>query len=72
VAESDLGAVPPGTRPEDLMAQAADRALAECGLTRADVDGLFAASTQLNMPSLSAGEYLGIRPRYSDATQMGG
>ena len=72
VAESDLGAVPEGTRPEDLMGQAAVRALDECGLTLADVDGLFAAATQLNMPTLSAGEYLGIRPRYSDATQMGG
>ena len=72
VAESDLGAVAEGTRPEDLMGQAAVAALDDCGLSLADVDGLFAASTQLNMPSLSAGEYLGIRPRYSDATQVGG
>lgn len=54
------------------MAQAAVRALDDAGLALADVDGLFAASTQLSMPSLSAGAYLGIEPRYSDATQMGG
>ncbi len=72
VAESDLGAVALGTRPEDLMGQAAVAALRECGLGLGDVDGLFAAASQLNMPTLSAGEYLGIRPRYSDATQMGG
>lgn len=72
VAESDLGAVAPGTTPLDLMAQAAHRALEDCGLALADVDGLFAAATQLVMPTLSLGEYLGIRPRYSDATQMGG
>jgi acetyl-CoA acetyltransferase len=54
------------------MGQAAVAALEEAGLGLADVDGLFAASTQLNMPALSAGEYLGVRPRYSDATQQGG
>jgi acetyl-CoA acetyltransferase len=72
VAESDLGEAPPGTTPVDLMAQASHRALAECGLTTADVDGLFAATSQLPMPTLNLGEYLGIRPRYSDATNIGG
>ena len=72
VAESDLGAVAPGTTPLDLMGQASARALADCGLSLADVDGLFAASTQLPMATLSLGEYLGVRPRYSDATQVGG
>ncbi|MEA2125012.1 MAG: hypothetical protein QOI80_1794 [Solirubrobacteraceae bacterium] len=72
VAESALGAVPEGTRPEDLMAQAAVAALAECGLELGDVDGLFAAASQLNMPTLSAGDYLGIQPRYTDSTNIGG
>jgi hypothetical protein len=36
------------------------------------VDGLFSASAYYHMPTLSVGEYLGIRPRYSDATSMGG
>ncbi|HEX8101533.1 MAG TPA: acetyl-CoA acetyltransferase [Solirubrobacteraceae bacterium] len=72
VAESDLGAAAPGTTALDLMGQASARALADCGLAPAEVDGLFAASTQLPMATLSLGEYLGIRPRCSDATQVGG
>ena len=62
VAESDLGEVAPGLTPVDLMAQASLRALEDCGLTVADVDGLFAATTQLPMAPLNLGEYLGIAP----------
>ena len=72
VAESDLGDAAPGTRPVDLMAQAAVRALADAGLEPGDVDGLFAATTQAPMATLLLGEYLGIRPRFSDSTQVGG
>jgi acetyl-CoA acetyltransferase len=71
-AESDLGKVAEGLTPEDLMAQASLRALAECGLGVEDVDGLFAASTQLNWASISLGEALGIQPRYTDSTMLGG
>jgi len=72
VAESDLGEVGPGFTPLDLIGQATNRALADAGLEKGDVDGLFSASVSYQMPTLSAGEYLGIRPRYSDATMMGG
>jgi acetyl-CoA acetyltransferase len=71
-AESDLGEVGPGFTPLDLIGQATERALADAGLEKEDVDGLFSASVYYQMPTLSAGEYLGIRPRYSDATMMGG
>jgi acetyl-CoA acetyltransferase len=71
-AESDLGEVGPGLTPLDLVGQAADRALADAGLNLGDVDGLFSASAYYSMATVSAGEYLGIRPRYSDATNMGG
>jgi acetyl-CoA acetyltransferase len=71
-AESDLGEVGPGFTPLDLIGQAADRTLADAGLKKEDVDGLFSASVYYQMPTLSVGEYLGIRPRYSDATMMGG
>jgi acetyl-CoA acetyltransferase len=71
-AESDLGEVGPGFTPLDLMGQATERALADAGLEKEDVDGLFSASVYYQMPTLSAGEYLGIRPRYSDATMLGG
>ncbi len=72
VAESDLGEVGPGFAPLDLIGQATLRALDDAGLEKSDVDGLFSASAYHHMPTLSVGEYLGIRPRYSDATSMGG
>jgi len=72
VAESDLGEVGPGFTPLDLIGQATSRALEDAGLEKEDVDGLFSASAYYHMPTLSDGEYLGIRPRYSDATSMGG
>ncbi|MQA04641.1 MAG: thiolase [Streptosporangiales bacterium] len=71
-AESDLGEVAQGTTPADLMAQATHRALADAGLTLGDVDALFASSTQLSMATLNLGEYLGVQPRYTDSTQIGG
>ena len=72
VAESELGQVAPGTTPLDLMAQGVVRALADCGLQLSDVDGLFAASTQLRFTTMALAEYLGIVPRYQDSTQIGG
>ncbi|BBG03846.1 MULTISPECIES: acetyl-CoA acetyltransferase [Pseudonocardia] len=72
VAESDLGKVAPGLTPTDLMAQGVLRALDDCGLRLADVDGLFAAATQVRMPTLALAEYLGVRPRYSDSSYLGG
>jgi len=72
VAESELGLVAPGTTPLDLMAQGVVRALADCGLRLSDVDGLFAASTQLRFTTMALAEYLGIVPRYQDSTQIGG
>ena len=71
-AESEIGAVPDGTRPIDLMAQASLRALADAGLTPLDVDGVFAATTQLSMAPLNLALELGIDARYSDATNVGG
>ncbi len=72
VAESDLGEIEPGFTPLDLVGQATLRALDDAGLKKEDVDGLFSASAYHHMPTLSVGEHLGIRPRYSDATNMGG
>jgi acetyl-CoA acetyltransferase len=54
------------------MGNAALAALDDAGLTTADVDGLLAASTQLPWASVSLGEFLGVQPRYSDSTQLGG
>lgn len=72
VAESDLGEVASGMSVIDLMAQGVHRALADCGLGIADVDGVFAAAGQSRMPSTALSEYLGLQPRYQDCTMMGG
>jgi acetyl-CoA acetyltransferase len=56
----------------DLIGQAAVAALDDAGLAVGDVDGLFTASAYYGMPGLNVGEYLGIRPRYSDSTNLGG
>ena len=71
-AESDLGKVAPHMQPVDLMAQATLRALEDCGLTLDDVDGVFAATSQMRMPSLALCAYLGLKPRYFDGTNIGG
>lgn len=71
-AESDIGEVAAGLTPMDLMGQAARRALDDAGLSLRDVDGLFATTSQSRMPTLALAEYLGIRPRYHDGTNIGG
>jgi acetyl-CoA acetyltransferase len=71
VAESDLGEVAPKTAMQ-LQAEAAREALAEAGLTFADVDGLLSAGGDVYAPSMAIGEYLGITPRYTDSTNIGG
>ncbi|GAH33120.1 unnamed protein product, partial [marine sediment metagenome] len=72
VAESDLGEVGAGRYSIELAAQAAVRALDDAGLGKNDVDGLFGVLTRHVLPSVDIGEYLGIRPRYTDSTMIGG
>lgn len=72
VAESDLGQVAPDTTPLDLMAQGTFRALEECGLKLSDIDGVFCAATQVRMGPMALAEYLGIKPKVFDGTQIGG
>lgn len=68
VAESDrIGRVP--DKPAIMLhAEAARAALAEAGLTKDDVDGLFTAG----ISTLELGEYLGIEPKVTDGTSVGG
>ncbi len=71
-AESDIGEVAEGLTPIDLMAQGITRALDDCGLRLADVDGLFCATTQARTSALSLCEYLGLDPAYIGSTIVGG
>src|SRR6201996_6679604 len=71
-AESDIGAVAANMSPIDLMAQGIHRALADCGLTLRDVDGLFCATTQARTSAMSMCEYLRLPSVYTDSTIVGG
>jgi acetyl-CoA acetyltransferase len=68
-ALSECGRVPDKTALA-LMAQAARRAIADAGLTKDDVDGLGGHGTLL--PPIEVSEYLGLRPAWIDATNVGG
>jgi len=72
VGIAGVPAMPPGSTPIDAMALAAAAAVEDAGLTLADVDGVFASGLQLFMPTLNLCEYLKLRPRYTDSTQIGG
>jgi acetyl-CoA acetyltransferase len=69
-ALSDCGRV--DTRSSfELHYQAARRAVADAGLTKADVDGLGSSGMGLLAP-VEIGEYLGLRPTWADGTGVGG
>ena len=67
-SESDEIGVAPHKSALTLHAEAARNALNDAGLAIGDVDGLFTAG----VTSGQLGEYLGIVPRYSDGTNVGG
>ena len=68
VDESDeIGVVPHKTALQ-LHAEAAQNALADAGIEKDEVDGLFTAG----LSTIELGEYLGIRPTYTDGTNVGG
>jgi acetyl-CoA acetyltransferase len=62
----------PGLRPLDLAAQAARSALADAGLSLPDVDALFVCTPDDALSGLSAAEYLGIRPKFTENNRTGG
>tara|TARA_R110000850_G_scaffold277144_3_gene424154 strand:+ start:122164 stop:123306 length:1143 start_codon:yes stop_codon:yes gene_type:complete len=62
----------PGWSALDLLAQASHKALIDAGLTLADVDGLCATTFFHFFPTLSAAEYLGITPSWSNSDTVGG
>jgi acetyl-CoA acetyltransferase len=65
---ADSGMFSPGA----LMAEASSIVMSDAGCGKDDIDGLWSASSYHYMPTLSLAEQLGIRPRYSDSTTIGG
>ncbi len=70
VAETPLGEVRDQTE-LSMVALAAKEALGEAGMTFRDVDGVF-VNYMGEEGSVQVGEYLGIRPRYADSSDLGG
>jgi len=68
-AESDLGVTDKSIL--TLQTQAVTRALADAGLTLADVDGL-ATTAVARFSTTQLAEYLGLEPRWVDSTFVGG
>jgi len=64
---SELGEIPDKSQLE-LHADAARNALADCGLTPKDIDGVATAGES----PVGIAHYLGITPRWLDGTQVGG
>ena len=68
VDESDVIGRVEGKSNLQHHAEAGYNALADAGLSVKDVDGVFCAGSS----TLSTAEYMGIRPRYTDSTSVGG
>src|SRR5260370_34687927 len=62
----------PGMSSPDLAARASVDALAQIGLSPADVDGLFVCTPDDMVSGLTFAEYLGIHPRFTVNNRSGG
>lgn len=56
----------------EVLVQAAQRAVADAGLTLRDIDGICTASVAATMWAMPVIEHLGIRPSFIDSTMLGG
>ena len=55
-----------------MQAESVIGALADAGLTKKDVDGLFSSSMSVRMANLSLADYMDMYPRHLDDTSVGG
>jgi acetyl-CoA acetyltransferase len=62
----------PGWSEMEIAAAAAKNALDDAGLTARDVDGIVIASTNIFMSGLALAEHLGVRPKFTESTMVGG
>lgn len=71
MATAGTGAAP-GFSAIELLGQAAIGAVRDAGLTLPEIDGVFTASSSHAFPTMSVVEYLGLKPRFFDGTNVGG
>jgi acetyl-CoA acetyltransferase len=62
----------PGWTETEIAAAAAKSALDDAGLGVHEVDGLVVASTNIFMSGLALAEHLGVRPKFTESTMVGG
>lgn len=62
----------PGWSEMEIAAAAAQNALADAGMSARDVDGVVVASTNIFMSGLALAEHLGLQPRFTESTMVGG
>lgn len=72
VGDAGIGEVGPGVSALQIAGEASLNALADAGLTPADVDAVFCHSAFFTFPATTLSEYLGLTPRYVDTTATGG
>jgi len=71
VAESDFGDTPHLSL-NGVHSQAAARALADAGLEKTQIDGLFTTGGGSGLFPLEIAEHIGMKPTYIDSTGVGG
>jgi acetyl-CoA acetyltransferase len=62
----------PGWSELEIAVAAAKNALDDAGLSARDVDGVVIASTNIFMSGLALAEHLGVRPKFTESTMIGG
>ena len=62
----------PGRAQMEIMAEAVDHALADAGIAKDRIDGVFGADFTDSLIGLSMAEYLGLNPTVIDGTNIGG
>ena len=62
----------PGWSEMEIAAAAAKNALDDAGLSPRDVDGIVIASTNIFMSGLAFAEHLGIHPKFTESSMVGG
>ncbi|MET0723608.1 MAG: thiolase, partial [Tardiphaga sp.] len=62
----------PGMSAIDLLAGATAKAVTDAGIKLSDIDGICGGTLYHMFPTLSIGEYLGIRPKWACSDMTGG
>ena len=71
LAESGCG-LANGWNAMEIMANSVHDALDDAGIKLNEVDGVFAATAFHSMAAMSLSEYLGLKPKFADGSQIGG